>query len=128
MPAKQIVIIDEDVMFLELMNMLLTTNGYQTICCQRGDEAYDTIRRAQPALVLLDIHNAADDHNWTVLDLVRLDPNTTHIPVIVCSLDSDFLRAKAAYFELLNIATLEKPFRLTDLLMKVEREIGPANG
>jgi CheY-like chemotaxis protein len=125
MPGKQIVIVDEDRAFLELIDMLLTTHGYATIRCAQAQDAYNMIRSTMPALVILGIRDAGDDANWTVLDMIRLDPATTHIPALVCSIDSAFLRAKAPYFELLDIATLEKPFRLNDLLMKVEREIGP---
>jgi CheY-like chemotaxis protein len=80
MSSKQIVVVDEDPTFLELIDLLLTTHGYATICCAHGTEAYATIRQTMPALIILDIQHAGDDENWTVLDLVRLDPATTHIP------------------------------------------------
>ena len=61
-----------------------------------------------------------------VLELMRLDPETANIPVIICSADTQRIRDKEAYLREKGCDILEKPFLLEDLLAKVRAFIGPA--
>ncbi|MDQ6604314.1 MAG: hypothetical protein M3Z19_16440, partial [Chloroflexota bacterium] len=74
----------------------------------------------------LDIRMEHPDTGWMVLELMRLDPETAHIPVIICSADTSRIREKEAYLREKGCAVLEKPFLLEDLLEKVQAFIGPA--
>jgi CheY-like chemotaxis protein len=56
---------------------------------------------------------------------MRLDPETANIPVIICSADTERIRAKEAYLRERGCAILEKPFILEDLLDMVRSFIGP---
>lgn len=121
-----VVVVDRDPIFLELIDLLLDANGYSTIGCRSARTAQPLIREAQPALVLIDVRNGGDDPNWLVIDMLRLDPTTAQLPIIVCSIDAEYLREKADYFELLGITSIAKPFRTVDLLCRLEREIRPS--
>ncbi len=59
-----------------------------------------------------------------ILELLRLDPATSHIPIIVCSADSRLLREKESILRGKGCDILEKPFDLEDLLAKVQAVIG----
>jgi DNA-binding response OmpR family regulator len=93
-----IAVVDNDLPFLNLMQELLTEEGFRVILHHEGDTAYALIRKEQPDLVILDIRLEHPEAGWKVLELIRLDPETTHIPVIVCSADSS-LREKAAMLQ-----------------------------
>ena len=88
--------------FLELMQDLLSVEGYKTVICKEGDKAYALVKELQPSLVVLDIRMDQPETGWVVLELLRLDPETTQIPVIVCSADAPFLREKAASLQALR--------------------------
>ena len=124
--AKPLVaVVNDDTIFLELMHDLLNEEGYRTVIWKEGDKAYEMIKEHQPMLVVLDIRMEHPDTGWMVLELMRLDPQTATIPVIICSADTERIRAKEAYLREKGCEILEKPFLLEDLLGKVRAFIGP---
>ncbi len=125
--AKALVaVVNDDTLFLELMHDLLNEEGYRAVIWKEGDKAYEMIKEHRPVLVVLDIRMEHPDTGWMVLELMRLDPETAHIPVIICSADTQRIREKEAYLREKGCAVLEKPFLLEDLLEKVRAFIGPA--
>src|SRR4051812_23141961 len=97
MERPLIAVVNDDTIFLELMHDLLTAEGYRTAIWKEGDKAYEMIKEHRPLLVVLDIRMEHPDTGWMVLELLRLDPATAHIPVIICSADTARIRAKEAY-------------------------------
>ncbi|HEU5327701.1 MAG TPA: response regulator [Thermomicrobiales bacterium] len=122
-----IAVMNDETAFLQLMHDLLTGEGYRCIICKEGDKVYPLIKEQQPNLVILDIRMGTPETGWMVLELLRLDPATASIPVIVCSADTVFLRAKADALRDLNCDILEKPFDLDTLLEKVAAMLADAN-
>ena len=122
-----IAVMNDDTLFLQLMHDLLTGEGYRCIICKEGDKVYPLIKEQRPDLVILDIRMGTPETGWTVLELLRLDPATAKIPVIVCSADSVFLRAKENALRALNCDILEKPFDLEALLEKVAAMLAGTN-
>lgn len=125
MTKPLIAVVNDDTTFLELMHDLLTSEGYRTAIWKEGDMAYEMIKEHRPLLVILDIRMERPDTGWMVLELMRLDPETAKIPVIICSADTERIRAKEAYLREKACDVLEKPFLLEDLLAKVHAFIGP---
>lgn len=122
--SKTIAVVNDNSMFLGLMQELLTGEGYATELYTEGSTAYAALKEAQPALIILDIRMEHPEAGWTVLDLLRLDRATMHIPVIVCSADSRALREKADHLREQHADVLEKPFLLDALLDKIRAAIG----
>ncbi len=116
MPRQRIAIINDDDVYMELMKGLLEDEGYKATIWDRRENAYYTIKRERPDVIIIDIRLQNREDGWKILEQVRLDPMTTDIPAIVCSADTQFLRWKRRQLQELDCAVLEKPFRLTDLL------------
>ena len=116
MPRQRIAIINDDDVYMELMKGLLEDEGYKATIWDRRENAYYTIKRERPDVIIIDIRLQNREDGWKILEQVRLDPMTTNIPAIVCSADTQFLRWKRRQLQELDCAVLEKPFRLTDLL------------
>ncbi|MCA1723425.1 MAG: response regulator [Thermomicrobia bacterium] len=127
MAKSLIAVVNDDTLFLELMHDLLTQEGYRTAIWKEGDKAYEMIKEHRPVLVILDIRMERPDTGWMVLELMRLDPATAQIPVIICSADTARIREKEAYLREKGCDVLEKPFLLEDLLERVHAFIGPAS-
>jgi CheY-like chemotaxis protein len=119
MPQPLIAVVNDDTDFLALMYELLTGEGYRCVICKESDEVYARVKEERPDLVILDIRMGAPEAGWTILELLRLDPTTAHLPVIVCSADTIFLRAKEEALRALHCDILEKPFDLDALLLKI---------
>lgn len=124
MAKQRIAIINDDDVYMELMKGLLEDEGYKATIWDRRENAYYTIKRERPDLIIIDIRLQNREDGWKILEQVRLDPMTTHIPAIVCSADTQFLRWKRRQLQELDCAVLEKPFRLADLLRAVRTVLG----
>ncbi len=124
MPRQRIAIINDDDVYMELMKGLLEDEGYKATIWDRRENAYYTIKRERPDVIIIDIRLQNREDGWKILEQVRLDPMTTNIPAIVCSADTQFLRWKRRQLQELDCAVLEKPFRLADLLRAVRTMLG----
>lgn len=120
-----IAVVNDDTTFLHLMDELLGEENYDTILWVEGRTAYEMIRDRQPQLVILDIRAGAPERGWQTLEVIRLDPRTRAIPVIICSADSESLRANTDRLLRLNCTPLEKPFDIDELLERVRGAVGP---
>jgi CheY-like chemotaxis protein len=125
MSTSSIIVVDDNSIYLALIKELLIEEGYPRVHCLRGLAVFDVICQEQPTLVILDINSAHPDEGWSLLDLVRLHPSTSHIPLIICSTDPYILRERAAWLAEMRCDTLEKPFDLDALLDKVRAVLGP---
>jgi two-component system phosphate regulon response regulator PhoB len=125
MADQHIAVVNDDTVFLNLMDDLLSDEGYQTTIMKVSGDAFERIKQLQPDLVIIDIWMQRADNGWEVLNLIRLDPTTANIPVIVSSTDVRDLEAKEQLLRSLNCDVLPKPFNLQTLLDKVNEAIGP---
>ena len=123
--TKKIVAVNDSQEFLELIETLLREEDYNVRVCQYGDRAYQFIKDEQPDLVILDIRMVGVAE-WQVLDMLKLDPETAHIPVLVCSAAVREIQAAEARLREQNCDVLLKPFDIDELLAKVREHIGQA--
>lgn len=123
-----IAVVNDDTTFLGLMEELLSEEGYNTLIIKSSDTAYKVIKKKEPALVVLDIRMQSAEAGFMILDLMRLDPSTAHIPVIICSAATQFVRDNEAHFRAMGCDILPKPFHLDELLTKVRAFLGPPPG
>ncbi len=128
MPSKTIAVVDDNTTFLDLMQELLTEEGYRVTSHTVGGDAYPALKEQQPALIILDIRMEHPESGWQLLEALRLDPATAAIPAIVCSADARALREKAAHLRELRADVLEKPFNLDELVAKVRAGISDPDG
>lgn len=87
MEKNSILVIDDDRNILAIIEMYLRKAGYEVTCVERGDEALQAFRRAQPALVVLDVMLPGMD-GWEVLDKLRQESD---VPVIMLTAKGDTL-------------------------------------
>ena len=124
MEKQRIAVVNEDTVFLTLMADLLTRQGYDIILLKESNTAYDIIKREKPDLVILDIRREHQEGGWVVLELLKLDPATRSLPVIVTSADTAALKDQRQNLSELGYTILPKPFDLESLLAKIEEILG----
>jgi len=125
MKRPLIAVVNQDTLFLQLMEELLSEEGYHTYIEKEGDRAYASIKEHQPNLVVLDIRLNDPEAGFKVIDLMRIDPETAHIPLIVCSTATNVIRDNEARMREKQCDILMKPFQIDELLTKVQAIIGP---
>jgi two-component system, OmpR family, phosphate regulon response regulator PhoB len=107
---KRIVIIEDDKDILDMMDYILTDEGYD-IVGYSTIEGVKTVAEQRPALVLLDNRLSNGYGNALCLSL-KSDPATGHIPVILVSAAHDL---EQIVLECRADGYLKKPFNISDL-------------
>lgn len=113
---KIILAIDDDPQVIGLYERYLHPQGYQVIPLTDPSRALERAKQLRPFAITLDIMMPGID-GWTVLDLLKGDPDTRHIPVIVCSIIEDLEKG----FSLGASDYLVKPILEDDLVNSLDR-------
>jgi signal transduction histidine kinase/DNA-binding response OmpR family regulator/HAMP domain-containing protein len=101
---RVVLIIEDDAMFASVLLELAREEGFKGLIAMDGASALALAHRYKPHAITLDI-GLPDMDGWALLDLLKHDPRTRHVPIHVISVDDQRkrgLRAGAFGF-------LEKP-------------------
>lgn len=122
MSDKKILLVDDNTDLLQILQIILKGNGYQSVTAASVDEAVSKIKIHNPALILLDVC-LADKDGREFCQLLKLNPETEHIRIILMSgLDECFGLKENDYGD----DFLQKPFDYSDLLARVEKQLSNA--
>jgi CheY-like chemotaxis protein len=111
-----VVVVEDDRRSFDLLRAYLEAAGVRVVGARDGEEGLDTVRRLNPAGVILDILLPGID-GWEVLAQLKADPRTAPIPVIVVSM----LDERGRGFALGAAEYLVKPVGKEQLLAAVYR-------
>jgi signal transduction histidine kinase/CheY-like chemotaxis protein len=89
-----ILIIEDDPAFAEILLDAAREKGFKGLVAQRGEWGLAMARAYRPRAITLDMHLPGMD-GWTVLDRLKHDPSTSHIPVHVVTVAPDRRRGMA---------------------------------
>lgn len=116
--SKRIMIADDDPSIVDLLSIMLETEGYEVTSTLNGNSLLN-INTDLPDIILMDISMAGVDGR-EVCRKLRENDLTQHIPIVMVSGSDDMepsvLDAGANDF-------LAKPFDLHELLDKIEKNI-----
>jgi two-component system cell cycle response regulator len=87
MPGR-VLIVDDIPPNIKLLEAKLTSEYYDVITAENGHKALELARRESPDLILLDIMMPGLD-GFKVCEILKSDPATAHIPVIMVTALSD---------------------------------------
>lgn len=82
MSSKQVLVVDDEEDILELVRFNLSKEGYQVKCTTSGEEAIESIRKARPDLMVLDLMLPGMD-GFEVARFLKRDPETRNIPIVM---------------------------------------------
>jgi HAMP domain-containing protein/signal transduction histidine kinase/DNA-binding response OmpR family regulator len=83
-----ILVVDDDPHYARILVGLARDYGFKAIAATRGHAAIALARQYLPTAITLDIF-LPDMLGWTVLNNLKLDPNTRHIPVQIISIEEE---------------------------------------
>jgi signal transduction histidine kinase/HAMP domain-containing protein/DNA-binding response OmpR family regulator len=113
-----LLIVENDSGFAQCLLEAAHTHGFKGLIASRGLAAIEAARKFLPEAITLDI-NLPDMEGWRVLDRLKDDPHTRHIPVYVITTEEDVHRALRCG----AIGALRKPLRSVDDLSQPLAEI-----
>lgn len=111
-----ILLVDDNPDTLRLFRRYLSGGGYRPIEARDGRQALELARQVQPRAIVLDIMLPSQD-GWEILQALRHDLKTEHIPVVICSVLHQEELAQA----LSATAYLTKPVSRDALLATLRR-------
>ena len=120
---KTIFVVNDETELVELFQDLLESEGYRVAASTDGLGCHRQIKAMQPDLVILDLV-LIDVPKFHVLQMIKLDPATAELPVIVCSAAIPELRAMERRLHEQGCEVLPKPFGLDELLALIARLTG----
>jgi HAMP domain-containing protein/signal transduction histidine kinase/DNA-binding response OmpR family regulator len=91
---QTLLMVEDDPKFSQVLLELAHDKGFKAVVTAQGTEVLPLAKTYQPAAITLDIH-LPDVDGWTVLDRLKLDQSTRHIPVHVISVEDDRQHALA---------------------------------
>ncbi|MGJ5633574.1 HAMP domain-containing protein [Nostoc sp. CALU 1950] len=115
---RVLLIVEDDVNFARILLEMAQQHGFKVITAQTGSTGLMLAQQFQPSAVLLDIRLPEMD-GWTVLDRLKHDPNTRHIPVHIMTVEEGRQRG----LQLGAIAYLQKPLTsetISEALSKIK--------
>lgn len=123
---KKILVVDDEDDILHFLELVLEEKGYDVITASGGHEALTRAQMDKPDLVLLDIMMPQMD-GWEVLKLLRVDEETTRIPVAMLSARIE-AKDRVQGLQEGAIDYICKPFSLQELFAKIDAIFQQAEG
>jgi len=121
--APKILVIEDDRDAALLIQANLASAGYESVVCDRPQDAVKMVAEVKPDVITLDLLMKPSS-GWEVLLLLKRDPQTTSIPIIVISIvDQPAIGTTFGADEY-----LVKPVEKTSLLAAVRRCLGVKQG
>jgi CheY-like chemotaxis protein len=117
LPAAQrtVLVVDDNEDVLELFRRYLSPHDFRVVTARTAQDALDKARHFRPHAITLDLM-MPDQDGWDLLQVLLNQPDTGHIPIIVCTV----LKQKALALSLGATAFLEKPVTEQALLSALE--------
>jgi len=120
---RVLLIVEDDVSFAQILLDLAREKGFKALVATTGDAGLGLARRYKPSAITLDLC-LPDKDGWTILDRLKHDSATWHIPVHIISVEEARQRGlkQGAFGYLLKPVSrewLEKAF--DDMVSFIER-------
>jgi len=103
---RVVLIVEDDAAFANILLDLAHEKGFKCLVANTGHVALALAHKYNPAAITLDIR-LPDRDGWTILDRLKHDPRTRHIPVHIISVEEQRRRAlrQGAFTHLLKPVT-----------------------
>jgi two-component system, OmpR family, response regulator VicR len=118
--ANKIMIVDDEPDVVDLVKLVLESDGFDVVTAYSGKEALDKIAQEMPDLVLLDIMMPQMD-GWEVYSRIKANPKTKDIPVAMLTAKSQSIDKMIGLHIVKVDDYITKPFGRSELLERVKR-------
>jgi signal transduction histidine kinase len=121
---ETILIIDDTPEIIRMIRTVLQNASYKTLIARDGIKGLSIAKSTYPDLILLDIMMPGSN-GYEICKLLKIDPNTTDIPVIfISALDNSFDKVEA--FSSGGADYVPKPIQDDELLARIQAQLKPA--
>lgn len=83
--GMDIVMIDDDPSFLDIMARTMRQEGYRVFTASDAESGFTLVKKIKPQVITLDLL-LPDQHGWTVFERIKSSPDIADIPIIIISM------------------------------------------
>ncbi len=117
----KILIVDDIDMNVEILDNMLSEEGYETLCALNVRDALELIRKTKPSLILSDLSMPEID-GLEFCRMLKNNPKTRDIPfVFITVLNSGEEKERA--FQAGAVDYIPKPFEAVEVIMRVRNQL-----
>ncbi len=80
-----ILLIDDDLDFLEINRHILEPKGYRVVCCEDPKAAWERMQQETPDLIITDLMMANLDSGFSLSRQIKQDPRFANVPIIMAT-------------------------------------------
>lgn len=124
---RHILAINDSDDVLNLFRELLGDEGFRVSTTAYAAHDLEEIHVLQPDLIILDYMWSSDDSGWSMLQLLKMDPKTSAIPIILCTGAVRQVTEIDARLNQMDVRVILKPFDIDELLRIVNEALDTAD-
>jgi CheY-like chemotaxis protein len=130
----KILIVDDDLDFIEISRINLEGKGYQVRSASDGKEGWKRVEKERPDLIIMDLMMEKLDAGMALSQKIKSHPRYASIPILMLTSISrdtgmDFAPRTAEDLKKLKVDDFHtKPIKAKTLLEKVEKLLGHREG
>jgi CheY-like chemotaxis protein len=134
MNNPKILIVDDDLDFIEISRINLEGKGYQVLSASNGQEGWKRVEKERPDLIIMDLMMEKLDAGMALSQKIKSHPRYASIPILMLTSISrdtgmDFAPRTAEDLKKLKVDDFHtKPIKAKALLEKVGKLLGRAVG
>ena len=125
--GKRVLVINDDPAILEVFRALLEDEGYEvvldTLRTGHLQAQYARLQAERPDVVVLDFVVLGEQVGWQFLQLIKMQPATARLPVIVCTAAADLVKELGAHLTKMRVEVVLKPFEIDHLYAAIARAL-----
>ncbi len=121
--TKKIMIVDDEPDTVDLVKLVLETEGYEILVAYSGSEALEKIKTEKPDMVLLDIMMPGMD-GWAVRTKLLEDKETKDIPIVMLTARAQPIDKMIGLHVVGVVDYITKPFGRRELADRVRKVLG----
>lgn len=118
LPAKRILLVDDDSDLLQMLSLALSSNGFEVDCCHDGEQALERLKEGEHDCVLLDIMMPGTD-GYQICHQMR---KTSRAPILMLTA-RDEVQDKVIGLEVGADDYVTKPFNTLELIARIKAAI-----
>jgi DNA-binding response OmpR family regulator len=132
MSVPNILIIDDEPEFVEIVRTILATKQYKVSCAYSADEGFSKLEKESPDAIILDVMMGKGAEGFIFARKMRKDPRYAKIPILMLTAmrektGFDFPGERIHPKFLPVDEYMEKPIKPEALLEKVEQQLAKKN-
>ncbi len=118
--AKKIMIVDDEESIRELVNAVLSLEGFEIIAAEDGQDCLEKLKKTKPDLILMDMMMPGMSGRETI-ENIRKNPKTKNLKIVFLTV-ARFSETGKNTLEKMNVLDyITKPFDNNDLVKRVKK-------